>query len=495
MLEAIGNALRIPELRRKILFTLGLFLVFRILAHVAVPGADKAALDKLFNTNAFLGLLDLFSGGGLSTFSIIAMGVNPYINASIIMQLMTVVSTRMKELSKEGEFGRRKITRWTRWLTVALGLLQAWGLTLVFSRQGVLSNLSWLGIVEIMITLTAGTVMLMWFGELITEYGIGNGISLVIFAGIVGRIPNTIYNLLTGGGQSNLAPMLLFAALAIVVTAFIIEVQQAQRKIPIQSAQRVVGRKIYQGRSSHLPLRVNQAGVIPIIFAISIMFFPVIIGNFLATAPTPWGDISRALRTYWVPTGPNIPTDILYNFVYFILIFGFTYFYTAVTFDPVDTADYLKKHAAFIPGIRPGVATAQYLDRTMTRITFAGALFLGGVTVLIPLLATANTPAQRQLGKYWKRLQKTTYVIWGLVVLHLGGGPLGLDFKTDQGPFAGRTVFCVYERSGDDLKVCFAAFGTDRPTDFASGNGSVCAISSLRIAARARNQEREWKQS
>src|SRR6266851_1918368 len=317
MLEAIGNALRIPELRRKILFTLGLFLVFRILAHIAVPGADKAALDKLFNTNAFLGLLDLFSGGGLSTFSIIAMGVTPYINASI--------------------------------------------------------------------------VMLMWFGELITEYGIGNGISLVIFAGIVGRIPNTIYNLLTGGGQANLAPMLLFAALAIVVTAFIIEVQQAQRKIPIQSAQRVVGRKIYQGRSSHLPLRVNQAGVIPIIFAISIMFFPVIIGNFLATAASPWGDISRALRTYWVPTGPNIPTDILYNFVYFILIFGFTYFYTAVTFDPVDTADYLTKHAAFIPGIRPGVATAQYLDRTMTRITFAGALFLGGVTVLIPLLATALT--------------------------------------------------------------------------------------------------------
>src|SRR5467141_372612 len=217
MLEAIGNALRIPELRRKILFTLGLFLVFRILAHIAVPGADKAALDKLFNTNAFLGLLDLFSGGGLSTFSIIAMGVNPYINASIIMQLMTVVSTRMKELSKEGEFGRRKITRWTRWLTVALGLLQAWGLTLVFSRQGVLTNLNWLGIVEIMITLTAGTVMLMWFGELITEYGIGNGISLVIVAGIVGRIPNTIYNLLTGGGASqNLAPLLLFAALAIV---------------------------------------------------------------------------------------------------------------------------------------------------------------------------------------------------------------------------------------------------------------------------------------
>ena len=393
MLEAIANALRIPELRRKILFTVGLFVVFRVLAHIAVPGADKAALDRLFGGNGFLGLLDLFSGGGLSKFSIIAMGVNPYINASIIMQLMMVVSTRLKEISQEGEYGRRKITRWTRWLTVALGLLQAWGLTILFSRQGVLSGvqLGWFGILSIMFTLTAGTVMLMWFGELITEYGIGNGISLVIFAGIVGRIPTTIYNLLSGGGQSNLAPMLLFAALAIVVTAFIIEVQQAQRKIPIQSAQRVVGRRIYQGRSSHLPLRVNQAGVIPIIFAISMMFFPVIIGNFLASSPSPWRDVSRLLLTYWIPNGPNIPADILYNFVYFVLIFGFTYFYTAVTFDPVDTADYLKKHAAYIPGIRPGVATAQYLARTMNRVTFAGALFLGAVTVLIPLLATGLT--------------------------------------------------------------------------------------------------------
>src|SRR2546425_2272589 len=398
MLEAIANALRIPELRRKILFTLGLFVVFRVLAHIAVPGTDQAALARLFNKNQFLGLLDLFSGGGLSSFSIIAMGVNPYINASIIMQLMAVVSTRIKELQKEGEYGRRKITRWTRYLTVGLGLLQAWGLTILFRNQGVLSNIAfgWFGIVAIMITLTAGTIMLMWFGELITEYGIGNGISLVIFAGIVGRIPNTIYNLLSGGGQANLVPLLVFAALAILVTAFIIEVQQAQRKIPVQSAQRVVGRKVYQGRSSHLPLRVNQAGVIPIIFAISIMFFPVIIGNFLANSPSPWGDISHALRTYWVPAGPNIPTDILYNLVYFILIFGFTYFYTAVTFDPVDTADYLKKHAAFIPGIRPGAATAQYLDRTMTRITFAGAMFLGSITVLVPLVAAALTKIPTQ---------------------------------------------------------------------------------------------------
>src|ERR671936_1037790 len=209
MLEAIGNALRIPELRRKILFTLGLFVIFRIFAHIAVPGADKNALERLFNQNAFLGLLDLFSGGGLSTFSIIAMGVNPYINASIIIHLMPVDSTRIKDQSKEGGFGRRKITRWTRWLTVVLGLLQAWGLTILFSRQGVISgNLAWLSLLGIMVTLTAGTIVLMWFGELITEYGIGNGISLVIFAGIIGRIPTTIYNQLSGGaGSSTLIPL------------------------------------------------------------------------------------------------------------------------------------------------------------------------------------------------------------------------------------------------------------------------------------------------
>src|SRR3989441_8574132 len=393
LLEALINAIRLPELRNKILFTGGILVVFRLFSNVTIPLASQGALANLFNNQALLGLLDLFSGGGLSRFSVVAMGMNPYINATIIMQLMTVISERIKEIQKEGEAGRRRIQRWSRYLTLALGAGQAYGFTVLFQNTtpAILGPLDWFQRLQIILVLTAGTVMLMWFGELITEYGIGNGLSLVIFAGIVGRIPNTIYNLLSGGGQANLVPLLVFAALAILVTAFIIEVQQAQRKIPVQSAQRVVGRKVYQGRSSHLPLRVNQAGVIPIIFAISIMFFPVIIGNFLANSPKPWSDISLLLRTYWVPNGPNIPSDILYNLVYFILIFGFTYFYTAVTFDPVDTADYLKKHAAFIPGIRPGVATAQYLDRTMTRITFAGALFLGGVTVLIPLLATALT--------------------------------------------------------------------------------------------------------
>jgi preprotein translocase subunit SecY len=398
MLEAIANAFRIPELRKKILFTLGLFVVFRLFAHVAVPGADHNALDRLFQQNQFLGLLDLFSGGGLSTFSIIAMGVNPYINASIIMQLMTVVSQRIKDLTKEGELGRRKITRYTRYLTVGLGLIQAWGLTLLFQNAGVLraAELGWFGLASIMLVLTAGTIMLMWFGELITEYGIGNGISLVIFAGIVGRIPTTVYRQLSGGTAANIGSLVIFAVMALFVTAFIIEVQQAQRRIPIQSAQRVVGRRIYQGRSSHLPLRVNQAGVIPIIFAISIMFFPVILSNFLATAPAPWGDVSRWLRTYFVPNGPNLLADLGYNAIYFLLIMGFTYFYTAVTFDPVDTADYLKRHASFIPGIRPGRQTAEYLGRTMSRITFAGAIFLGTITVIVPILISrvSNTNTQ-----------------------------------------------------------------------------------------------------
>src|SRR5438477_11399438 len=320
LLEALINAIRLPELRNKILFTGGILVVFRLFSNVTIPLASQGALANLFNNQALLGLLDLFSGGGLSRFSVVAMGMNPYINATIIMQLMTVISERIKEIQKEGEMGRRRIQRWSRYLTVALGAGQAYGFTVLFQNTSpaILPVLDWFQRLEIIVVLTAGTIMLMWFGELITEYGIGNGISLVIFAGIVGRIPNTIYNLLTGGGASqNLAPLLLFAALAIVVTAFIIEVQQAQRKIPIQSAQRVVGRKVYQGRSSHLPLRVNQAGVIPIIFAISIMFFPVIIGNFLATAASHWGDISRALRTYWVPARPNIPILILYNFALF----------------------------------------------------------------------------------------------------------------------------------------------------------------------------------
>ena len=389
MLQALRNAFRVPELRRKIIFTLAMILVFRGLSHIAVPGANKAQLDKLFQSNGLLPLIDLFSGGGLSRFSITAMGVNPYINASIIMQLMTVVSERLKDLSKEGEFGRKKITQYTRRLTVVLALVQAFGLILFFSNPqvNVLVSPTPFQIAVVMLTLTAGTVVMMWLGEMITEYGIGNGISLIIFAGIVGRFAPGVGGLTAAGGTGQLIGLLIFGILALLVTMFIIYVQQAERRIRIQSAQRMVGRRVYQGRTSYLPLKVNQAGVIPIIFAISIMFFPTILGNFFSNSPGFMGQLSTNIQRYWQPTGPSVLWDLIYNGTYFFMIIGFTYFYTAVTFDPVDTADNLKKQAIFIPGIRPGRSTAEYLDKVMTRITGVSGLFLASITVVIPLVA------------------------------------------------------------------------------------------------------------
>ena len=411
LLQAVYNALRLPELRNKLLFTAGMLVVFRLFANVSVPGADLNALQKLFQNQALLGLLDRFSGGGLSTFSIVAMGVNPYINASIIMQLMTVVSERIKEINKEGEQGRRRITRWTRYLTVALALGQSYGLTVLFQNTGsstsvaiLPADLQWFQRLAIMLTLTAGTVMLMWFGELITEYGIGNGISLVIFAGIVARGPRTIIGTIQGhsggNGLADFLPFILFGLIALGMTAFIIEVQQAIRKIPIQSAQRVTGgSRTIQGRASFLPLRVNQAGVIPIIFAISIMFFPTILANYLGAAPsgTWFKTAADWIHAYWQPAGPNVWADIVYNGLYFLFVFGFTYFYTAVTFDVNDVADNLKRYSSFIPGIRPGRPTAEYLGGVMNRITFFGAIFLGVITVLVPI-GTAhltNIPQQQ----------------------------------------------------------------------------------------------------
>ncbi|MFN2463256.1 MAG: preprotein translocase subunit SecY [Candidatus Dormibacteria bacterium] len=388
MIAAVRNSFRVPELRRKILFTIAMIVVFRMLAHIAVPGASQAALARLFNNNGVLGLLDLFSGGGLARFSITAMGVNPYINASIIMQLMTVVSERLKEMQKEGEYGRKRITQYTRRLTVVLALVQAFGFMSLFSNPqvGVLVNPKPFDYLVVMSTLTAGTVILMWIGELITEYGIGNGISLVIFAGIVGRFGPGVLGFF-GTGSTQVGGVIIFAILALLVTMFIIYVQQAERRIRIQSAQRMVGRKVYQGRTSHLPLKVNLAGVIPIIFALSIMFFPTILANFFANGTGNLLKFSQGVQRYWQPTGPNIGWDFAYNGIYFLLIVGFTFFYTAIVFDPLETADNLKKQAIFIPGIRPGRATAEYLDKVMTRITYVGALFLAVITVVIPLVA------------------------------------------------------------------------------------------------------------
>jgi preprotein translocase subunit SecY len=410
LLEALYNAVRLPELRNKLLFTGALLVAFRLFANISIPGASQAALQQLFSSQALLGLLDLFSGGGLSTFSVVGMGVNPYINASIIMQLMTVVSVRIKEISKEGEQGRRRITRWTRYLTVALAMGQAYGYTVLFQSQSppiLPVDMQWFQRLAIMITLTSGTILAMWFGELITEYGIGNGISLVIFSGIIGRAPREVISLLAGkkgaGGLADYLPLLAIVVIAILAVAFVIEVQQAVRKIPIQSAQRLTGGRTVQGRQSFLPLRVNQAGVIPIIFAISIMTFPSIVAGYLTGAPAgSWYKTAADwVRGNFVPNGPNITSTVVYNALYFVFIFGFTYFYTAVTFDVNDVADNLRRYSSFIPGIRPGRPTAEYLAAVMNRITFAGAIFLGLITVVLPLVASRLStipPNQMYLG-------------------------------------------------------------------------------------------------
>jgi preprotein translocase subunit SecY len=332
------------------------------------------------------------------------MGLNPYINATIIMQLMQVVSTRIDEIAKEGELGRRRITRWSRYLTVALAALQAYGLTVLFQHTtpGILpADMDWFQRLTIIITLTGGTVMLMWFGELITEHGIGNGISLIIFAGIIGRAPRTIITTIQGqgGGLQDYVPFILFAVVALIVTAGIIEVQQAVRKIPIQSAQRVAGgSRTVAARSSFLPIRVNTAGVIPIIFAISVMFFPTIIANYFAAAPTTtwYYKVSQWIQTYFQPTGPNLAADIAYNAIYFLLVFAFTYFYTSVTFKVDEVADNLKRYSSFIPGIRPGRPTADYLNAVLNRITFAGGIFLGTITVILPIATSRITGINQQ---------------------------------------------------------------------------------------------------
>lgn len=400
LLEALGQAIRIPELRRKLLFTLGLLAAFRILAAIAIPGTNPLALNDLFSSNTLLGLLNLFSGGGLQRFTLVALGLNPYINATIIMQLMTVVSVRLKELSKEGETGRKKITRYTRWLTVPLAMLQAFGYLALFTNPGltahgaILSNPSGATEISIILTLTAGTIIAMWLGELITEYGVGNGVSLIIFVGIIGRLPAAIVGYGGTGGTAHLIQIVVMALIAVAVTAAVIEVQQAQRKVPVQSAQRVLNVRTgqaAQGRRNFLPLRVNAAGVIPIIFAISIMTFPTIFANLFQSSGGWTQSIAQWITTNWQATGGNIFLNVVYNAIYFLLVMGFTYFYTAIVFDPVDVADNLKKQSTFIPGIRPGRSTAEYLGKVMGRITLAGALFLALITVVLPLLTAVLT--------------------------------------------------------------------------------------------------------
>ena len=389
MFEALLNAFRAPDLRRRILYVAGILMVFRLLAHVPVPGVDSEQLKTFLQTNQIFGLLDLFSGGGLTNFSVVALGVNPYINASIIMQLMTGVVPSLQALQREGEYGRQKINQYTRYLAVPMALLQAYGFLALLSSQNVLSTPfdlgSWETLTQI-VTLTAGSIVLMWLGELITEKGIGNGISFIIFAGIVSRTPGAIASF---ASNPELARVVLFGIMAVAAVAVIIYVQEGQRRIPIQYASRVRGRRMYQGGQTFLPLRVNQAGVIPIIFAISILLFPQQIASYFTTSSVKIvADIATAITTFF---NPNTP---LYFISYFLLVVGFTYFYTAFTFKPDETAEQLRKNGGFIPGIRPGRPTQDYLARVVTRITVAGALFLGIVAALPPFVALVQPQLQ-----------------------------------------------------------------------------------------------------
>ncbi len=376
MFEALVNAFRAPDIRRRILFILGMLVIVRMLANVPVPGIDRQALEGVIGANSFLQLLNLFSGGGLENFSIIALGVNPYINASIIMQLMTGVVPRLQQLSREGEYGRNKINQYTRYLTVPLAILQSYGYLALLSSpsNGVVQDFDLTSFTTLtqIVALTAGTVLLMWIGELITERGIGNGISFIIFAGIVAGLPAAVNTFLA---DPDLATGILFAGLAVASVAVIVYIQEGQRRIPIQYASRVRGRRMYQGGATFLPLRVNQAGVIPIIFAISILLFPVQLATYFSNSGGIVEDFANVIVD-WLSQGSP-----LYAIIFFLLVVGFTYFYTAFTFKPADTADQLRKNGGFIPGIRPGAPTRDYLAKVVYRISLAGALFLGIVAV------------------------------------------------------------------------------------------------------------------
>ncbi len=388
ILSIFRNSINSPDVRKKILFTAFIFLVTRIFAHIPVSGVNTAQLQSLFSQNQFLALLDVFSGGTLANFSVMALGLNPYINASIILQLLTMIFPKLEALQKEGEAGRQKINQYTRMLTVPLAGLQAIGMYALLRSQGIIDNLSIIGLISLILTMTAGTMLMVWLGELITERGVGNGISLLIFAGIVSRLPILFTQTATTINAQNFFNVAVFAVMGIAVIASIVIVNEATRQITVYYAKRVRGNKMYGGQSTHLPLRLNQAGVIPIIFAVSLVLLPSLFANYLVVSPNQILHSIGTTVTVWFS-----PTGFLYNAVYFILVVGFTYFYTAVVFNPKKIAEEIQKYGGFIPGIRPGTPTAHYLNYILTRITLAGALFLGLVAIL-PEIARLFTNVQ-----------------------------------------------------------------------------------------------------
>ena len=394
MLEAFANIFKIPDLRKKVVFTLGLIAVYRVGTYIPTPGIDGARLAQFFAHLAqqqggqLFGVMNMFSGGAISRMTIFALGIMPYISSSIIIQLLTAVIPALEKLAKEGEAGHKKITQYTRYGTIVLSVIQAFFIALWLENmktpglEGIIQFPGWPFRILTVITLTSGTAFIMWLGEQIQEHGIGNGMSLIITAGIVSRIPTALYQLYSlfspfAPEKAQLDPftLILMVAMLIFVVVAVIVVTQGQRKIPVQYAKRVVGRKIYGGQSTFLPLRVNQAGVIPIIFAQSIILFPATIAGFIPSKG--FQSFAQALtRGEW-----------LYNSLYALLIMFFAYFYTAITFNPIDISDNMKKYGGFVPGIRPGRQTAEYLDFIMTRITFPGAVFLAFIAVLPSIIS------------------------------------------------------------------------------------------------------------
>ncbi len=392
-INSIINAFKSKELRQKLLITAFIFLVFRIFAHVPIPGVNLIKLRSLFSQSEFLGLLDIFSGGTLANFSVMAIGLNPYINASIILQLLTMVFPKLEELSKEGEYGQEKINQYTRLLTIPLAAIQAVGMYALLKSQNIIGLLPPLTLISMVVTMSTGTILLMWFGELISEFGVGNGISLLIFAGIVGRLPVVAGQAFTIVNQEMLINAVIFIFLALLVVAGIVFINEAVRQVPVHYAKRIRGNRMYGGSTTYLPLRLNQAGVIPIIFAVSIVLIPSLVGKFVALIPNKFlAGIAGGIVAVFNTNG------IVYNLVYFLLVIGFTYFYTAVTFNPQKIAGEIQKYGGFIPGIRPGSPTAQYLNYILTRITLAGAIFLGLVAILPALMKQATGIASLTIG-------------------------------------------------------------------------------------------------
>lgn len=384
MFSALRNAFKVPDLRKKILFTIAMLAIYRFGANIPVPGVDVQRIQNLFQKGGLLQLLDLFSGGALSQFAVFALGIMPYITVTIIMQLLTVVIPKLEEWAKEGEAGQRKITQITRYFTLVLAITQSIGLIFFFQGQGVIPRFSFFNRFLIVASLSAGTVLIMWLGELITQHGIGNGMSLLIFTSIIARFP---ISLIQSFQVASSYIILIAIVVSVIIVAAIVLMEKGQRRIPVQYAKRIVGRKVYGGQSTYIPLKVIQAGVIPIIFASSVLLFPGTMAQFFK------GRFFQVMANALSPTAP------LFLILYAGLIIFFTYFYTAITFNPIDVSDNMKKYGGFIPGVRPGQPTALYINRIMSRITLPGAMFLALIAVIPTILMGAmNVPFLAQFG-------------------------------------------------------------------------------------------------